>query len=275
MQRLLFFMALIFIGFQQNYAQTSIEGKAIYQSQRDFKIKISGQVSNERKEKMKSMMEKFSKKEYVLLFNRNESIYKEKAQLSKPTTTSGEISVVSVGSRNNADYRNISTEKLISEKSILGKPFLVKKKAEKPKWELVNETKKIGKYLCFKAVLKEEVKAFSFFSDKTKENKKEKPKTKIETTTVWYTPQIPLHHGPGRFWGLPGLVMEVQSEGTRLMCTKVILNPKEGVEIQIPNEGKEIRKEEFDALQKKKMKEWMERHSSKNEDGTFSITIQK
>lgn len=275
MQRLLFYLAITIISFQQNHAQTSFEGKAIYQSQRDFKMKVDGQISKERKGKMQLMLDKLSKEEYVLLFNRNESIYKEKVQLSKPAISSGKVSVISVGSKNNAAYRNISTKKWIREESILGKAFLVKGKTQKPAWELVNETKKIGKYLCFKAVLKKEVEVSNFFLNKTKEIKPEKPKTKIETTIVWYTPQIPVRHGPGRFWGLPGLIMEVQKEGSSLMCTKVILNPKEGVEIQVPNTGKEIGQEEFYILEEKKMKEWMERHAVKDGDGGFSIHIQK
>ena len=35
----------------------------------------------------------------------------------------------------------------------------------------------------------------------------EVPKT-IEVT-AWYTPEIPINQGPADYWGLPGLILEV------------------------------------------------------------------
>ncbi len=34
--------------------------------------------------------------------------------------------------------------------------------------------------------------------------------TKLRTTTAWYTLDIPVQHGPGEFWGVPGLILQVE-----------------------------------------------------------------
>lgn len=264
---------LFIFGIYGCFAQ-EFQGKAVYQSQSEVKIKInSSKMSQAMKDKIKGRMKQFSQKEFVLTFDQEQSVYQEKKSLGTPNATSDGIQISSIGSNSKPLYRNVATKKMVQEKGIFGKEFLVKDNIEKPDWKLVNETKKIGKYLCFKAVLIKEVEVQIFFSNQV-EDKEEAPKTEIQTTLVWYTPQIPVHHGPAEYWGLPGLIMQVQEDGQSLMCTKVILNPKEGVEIEIPNNGKEIGRAEFNELQKKKMNEWMERHSSGSGD-SFKISIKK
>lgn len=250
------------------------QGIAVYQLQDEVKIKItSPKMSQAMKDKIMGRMKQFSQKEFILTFDQEQSVYQEKKSLGTPGATSDGIQVFSTGSNRKHLYRNVVTNEIIKEKGIFGKDFLVKDTIGKPNWKLINETKKIGKYLCFKAVLTKEVVVHDFFADQVEETEG-MPKIEIQKTTVWYTPQVPVHHGPAEYWGLPGLIMQVQEVGRSWMCTKVVLNPKEGVKIEIPNKGKEIGSEEFNALQKKKMKEWMERNSSGSGD-SFSITINK
>lgn len=267
---------LLFFGANESFSQTTFEGKVFYQEQRHMDIELkSDEVSKALKESIMKGLKNLSRKEYVLTFDQAESLYREKESLGTPSVGSGNITTVSFGSSGNGRYRNIAKKRSISEEGILGKAFLVKEEIEKPDWELVNETKKIGKYIAFKAVLKKEVEVHDFLlNQEDKDNEEEETKTEIRTTTVWYTPQIPVHHGPGIYWGLPGLILEVQKENYRLLATKVIINPTEGIEIEAPDEGKEIGREKFEKLQEKKMEEWMKRHASKDGSG-FSITIEK
>ena len=53
------------------------------------------------------------------------------------------------------------------------------------------------------------------------------------TITVWYTPQIPVNTGPGNYQGLPGLILEVNDGTETVICSKIVLNPKDEVNISV------------------------------------------
>jgi len=78
------------------------------------------------------------------------------------------------------------------------------------------------------------------------------------TITAWYTPEIPVNQGPEGYWGLPGLILEVNDGKTVILCSKVVLNSKDKVEIKAPNNGKEISQKEYDETVTKKMQEMQE-----------------
>ena len=62
---------------------------------------------------------------------------------------------------------------------------------------------------------------------------------------AWYTLQIPVSQGPSEFWGLPGLILEVNVGTTTVLCSKVIMNPKEKSEIEAPEKGKVVAKMDY------------------------------
>jgi GLPGLI family protein len=72
---------------------------------------------------------------------------------------------------------------------------------------------------------------------------------------AWYTLQIPVGHGPGEYWGLPGLILEVSAGNTTMLCSKIIVNPDEPIEIKAPDKGKEITKADYQQTIRTKMQE--------------------
>ena len=62
---------------------------------------------------------------------------------------------------------------------------------------------------------------------------------------AWYAPQIPVRHGPLEYWGLPGLILEVSADNTTMLCSKLVINPDEVIEIEAPSKGKEVSKIEY------------------------------
>ena len=76
--------------------------------------------------------------------------------------------------------------------------------------------------------------------------------------TAWYSPEIPVNQGPENYWGLPGLILEVNDGKTTILCSKIVLNSKDKVEIKAPTKGKEVSQKEFDETVKKKMEEMRE-----------------
>ena len=73
--------------------------------------------------------------------------------------------------------------------------------------------------------------------------------------TAWYTPQIPVSQGPGDFWGLPGLILEVNTDKTIILCSKIIMNSQEKVQIKAPEKGTVVSRKEYNETVKKKMEE--------------------
>ena len=73
---------------------------------------------------------------------------------------------------------------------------------------------------------------------------------------AWYTPQVPVRHGPLEYWGLPGLILEVSADNTTMLCSKLVLNPDEVIEIEAPSKGKEVTKLEYRTIINNKMVEF-------------------
>jgi len=142
---------------------------------------------------------------------------------------------------------------------------------------LESETKQIGGYNCFKATAvrsasKSDIR--NFRAKKSDDKKSEKEKTtnlmdEIEVPenvniTAWYTPEIPVAQGPENYWGLPGLILEVNDEKTTILCSKIVLNPKEKTAIKAPTNGKVISQKEYDETVVKKMEELRQMNQGKN-----------
>jgi GLPGLI family protein len=145
------------------------------------------------------------------------------------------------------------------------------------------ETKMIGENLCFKATTIIEMPAnansFSFGrrnNDNKEEVKEEEEKIELVPVIAWYSMDIPVSHGPGDYWGLPGLILEINAGNTHILCTKIVLNPKEKADLSEPSKGKVVTQKEYDEILKVKMKEMRERFSNerqKSGDGGMHIRV--
>ena len=145
-------------------------------------------------------------------------------------------------------YKNISQKKLVQAQEFYGKRFLVKDQLLSIDWELGSESKEVGGYTCFKAtaVVANSLEWFNFsWSDlPNTENEANTNEIKLSQVEV-YTMQIPVQHGPAEFWGLPGLILEVSTENTTLLCSEIISNPKEKLKISPPKKGQDINIKEY------------------------------
>ncbi|HKK12840.1 MAG TPA: GLPGLI family protein, partial [Flavobacteriaceae bacterium] len=208
---------------------------------------------------------------YKLTFNKVESVYKEEEALAPPQPAGVRMVVVNTAG-SNILYKNTKDQRYTNQNDVFGKIFLIKDKLNKIDWKLEPETKNIGEYTCFKATTTREqekrVGGISVNGDKdldADENKASEMET--ITITAWYTPQIPVSTGPGNYQGLPGLILEVNDGSETVVCSKIVLNPKNEVNISEPKKGKEVTQAEFDEIVDKKMKEMKESYDSKRGDG--------
>lgn len=93
-------------------------------------------------------------------------------------------------------YFSLREREYIEEIDLGGDIFLIKRKTNIKDWKLTNEFKKIGNYICYKAVRN------ITFTNWKKE-------VKVKEQVVWFTQSIPIAYGPMGFVGFPGLVIKV------------------------------------------------------------------
>jgi len=263
--------SLLILGFALLTAtansQANFQGKAVYMSKTSMDMNFGGrQMSEDQKKRIAERMKGMLEKTFVLNFNKTESTYKEEESLGAPGQgRGGRFGGMMSNFSGGLKYKNTKDAIVLEETEFFGKKFLISENGKKPDWKLGAETKKIGNYMCYKATYVKEDNAFSFSNfgrrgrnnnQGNKDKKEEKPKTII--VTAWYTPQIPVSQGPGEFWGLPGLILEVNSGRTTVLCTEITMNPKEKVVLKMPKKGKKVSRKEYTNIVTKKMEEMRE-----------------
>ena len=260
----------------------NFQGKATYKTHRKFDFKMnndkkSNQNSEFRKQ-LRAQLKKSFQKTYTLNFDKSTSTYKQNEELSAPQASSlggVTISISGTGSGSDVLFKNVVEKRFVDKTEISGKRFLIKDNLKKYDWELTGETKNIGTYTCYKATNKREETHSSF--SMTDGEKEETKKTITIKTVAWYTPQIPVSNGPEMFWGLPGLILEIQNGKKTIVCTEIVINPSEKINIKEPSKGKKVSQKKFDQIIDKHSKEMMERFKTKRKSkngSSFSIQIQ-
>lgn len=257
----------------ESIAQQSFGGKATYESKRDVsKLKVEGNaMTPEMQQNLMAQFKKSMEKTFVLDFDKTTSLYKEEQKLDNPLTASGPGVRVRISSSGGLLYKNIKEKRYVDENDIFGKEFLIKDTLPNWKWEMGSEMKMIGDYTCYKATAIRKRTLEPTSKDKKSVLNIDEGAPKEIRITAWYTPDIPVSQGPDDFWGLPGLILEVNDGDTTILCSKIVLNPKEKIVIKEPTKGKVVTQKEYDETLRKKTEENME--MNKNEKGRTVIRI--
>jgi GLPGLI family protein len=296
MKKIVFASFFVF-SYLVTHAQKDFQGMAVYESKTstsDFKSRFEGnkEITPEMQKMIEERMKKMFEKTFFLNFDKSASIYKEEEKLEAPGQGQGGFRMMSsMMGGGGTYYKNVKDKTYKVDKEFMGKEFLVKDSLVNYKWQMTGETRVIGGYNCFKAtaVIPASKTDFRNFRPKKEEEKKEdkaKEETKdgtktsfmdqIElpkeiTITAWYTPEIPVSQGPEGYWGLPGLILEVNDGKTTILCSKIVLNPKDKAEIKAPSNGKEVSQKEYDEIVVKKMEEMQEMNNGRG--GGFQMRM--
>ena len=265
-------LLMIILVSNQTISQ-DFQGKAYYFSKTspDMSGWGNGQMTDAQKKQISDRMKGMFEKSYILTFDKISSIYEEEEVLSAPGKGGFNWwSSFTAGPQ----YKNINDNQFVQDQDFYGRQFLITDSLEKLDWKIGNETKQIGKYLCIKATAVKTVDEFDWRSMRGKsrknktesQNKSEKRKSITEDIEIpktinvvaWYTPQIPISQGPGEFWGLPGLILEVNADRTTILCSKITLNPQDKIKIKAPEKGRVISRDDYNSTVKQKMIEMRE-----------------
>lgn len=266
-------LLLMIILVSNHVISQDFQGKAYYFSKTspDMSGWGNGQMTDAQKKQISDRMKGMFEKSYILTFDKISSIYEEEEVLSAPGKGGFNWwSSFTAGPQ----YKNISDNQFVQDQDFYGRQFLITDSLEKLDWKIGNETKQIGKYLCIKATAVKTVDEFDWRSMRGKsrknktesQNKSEKTKSITEDIEIpktinvvaWYTPQIPISQGPGEFWGLPGLILEVNADRTTILCSKITLNPQDKIKIKAPEKGRVISRDDYNSTVKQKMIEMRE-----------------
>lgn len=255
--RLCISLSLCLFTFSFSNAQ-DFQGKAYYQSKTPMNLGNWGaRFSEAQKKEIAARLKNRLEKTYILTFNKEESVYKEDDKLD---AISGATDSWGKNFTAGTQYKNVSTSVFLQDQEFYGKKFLVSDSLKTFKWQMGSESKQIGKYACFRAttlVPANEVEWWNFSWDKIRnEDASDKKEQEMIAIKAWYTPMIPISQGPGEYWGLPGLILEVSVGNTTMLCSKIVMNPKETVKIKAPSKGKAVTKKEYNTIIIEKMKEF-------------------
>lgn len=278
------------------------QGMAVYESKTstaDFKTRMEGNknITPEMMKNIEDRMKKMFEKTFILNFDKSASIYKEEEKLDAPGQEGGGgmRMMASFTGGGGTYYKNVKDKTYTVDKEFMGKEFLVKDTLTNLKWKMEGETRVIGGYNCYKATAVRPVSKTDFRNFRPRDEKKDEAKKdatekagepkktsfmdeldvpKEVTITAWYTPEIPVNQGPEGYWGLPGLILEVNDGKTVILCSKVVLNPKEKAAIKPATNGKVINQKDFDETVIKKMEEFREMNRGRGgNNGGFRMRI--
>lgn len=293
MQKLIYTVVIAITSFLGLQAQ-EFQGMAVYESKTstsEMKTRLEGNknMTPDMQKMIEERMKKMFEKTFILNFNKTASTYKEEEKLEASAQGGGFRMMSSFAGGGGTYYKNVKDKQYSNDKEFMGKEFMVKDSLTSLNWKMEAETRVIGGYTCYKATAIKKPSATDFRNMRPRKDdaeKKEgaKPTEEKKTNfldavevpkeivvTAWYTPEIPVSQGPEGYWGLPGLILEVNDGRTTILCSKVVLNPKDKVEIKPITKGKVVSQKEYDDAVMKKMEEWREMNQGRGGNGGMQI----
>ena len=263
--KIICFLSIPFIFGSIPESETNdFQGQAVYISKSRLELgRWGARMSEAQKKDIAIRLKNRLEKEFTLTFDKEASLFVEEEQLD---AISGATDSWGKNFSAGENYKNVKNNSQIQQQEFYGKKFLIKDVLQPIDWTLGSATKKIGNYTCYKAttfIPTDDLLWYSFSWSRMRKpedatESDEVSETQVEVTQVeaWYTPQIPVRHGPSDYWGLPGLILEVSAGDTTMLCTKIVLNPNEKTEIKAPRKGDVLAKSEYQDLIQNKMLEF-------------------
>lgn len=173
---------------------------------------------------------------FELLIDNNESFYNHIPKISNEQVEGNMFNIsASFSADANPIYIDTQSEIFIEQAEIANQVYLIKDDLPNINWKISKETKEIAGFPVLRAV--------AFLNDEFN--------TKI---LAWYSPKLTYKTGPEKFWGLPGLILSLETsithsdgtqEGMEYVATKVETTSKP---IKIPTKGKKVSLEEFNTI---------------------------
>lgn len=158
---------------------------------------------------------------YILLSNQNESIGFFENNIMLPEDLSSLQKTLIQSTTKNSHYNHLKDSLNYTTIEVNKKKYNVKNHL--PIWEITSETKTIQNFTCYKAT------------------------TANGSVTAWFAPEIPTPFGPEKYFGLPGLILQINRGSIQIDAKEIQFNPNQTYIIQ-KTEATEITEEELQKI---------------------------
>lgn len=132
------------------------------------------------------------------------------------------------------------------------KPVIVSEKMPSYDWKLEDEVMQIGGIQCHKALLSFRGRNYVF----------------------WYDPQTPCLFGPWKFFGLPGLIVKIESDDKKITFQLTKFSYTDKKDLKKPNSGQNISFDEYVNLQERTVSDFLTKLKARMPRGT-TVTVKK
>jgi GLPGLI family protein len=151
------------------------------------------------------------KTKYQLLFSENESKFTEIAEVSEYgyNRRPSEYMI----------YRDFKNEKRVEIEDISARQYMIMDSLTSYSWKILNKIKEVNGQLCMMATTQDTV--------------------RNQKIVAWFANNIPSSAGPERYFGLPGLIMELDIDDGAVIITAINVEMKPvAEELKLPKKSK-------------------------------------
>ena len=131
-------------------------------------------------------------------------------------------------------YVNHKNNELKAQKEFAGTLFLIESNLDSLTWRITSESKMFGQYKALKAIS----------SIKIVNRSKEIQNYEME---AWFSPELSFQFGPEGYYGLPGLIVEMDIFGYKYTFDRIDLDPR-NEKINSPSGGKRVTNQKYLAI---------------------------
>ncbi len=246
---------------QASIAPSIKEGKVVYERTTQLQINMRGMD-----EAMARQLPRTRTDSYELQFAQGKSLWQYLPSATDDggtvITGNGTVQVFRTANPEEVTFANLEEGKQLTKREMDAKNYLVDEAIQKLSWKLTSESKTILGYVAHKAVAQQ----YTTRTSVSMENGEMKTVQQPDTVSVvaWFTQSIPVPAGPVFQGQLPGLILELDMNGGRVVYKAVEISPKVNVaNIKEPKGGKRITGEEY-TRERQRMLEEMRKNGPAN-----------
>jgi GLPGLI family protein len=232
-----------------------------------------GKISYERKvnmhrfitdPEMRARIPEFRTDKFELLFNEQASLFRTVVDEDAPdpfANNGGDRGGVRFNFRmpETSTYTDINNQMQYESRAMFEKTFLIVDSLKSNKWKISDETKTIANHVCKKAttmVTQAPQMRMRFGNGPRAAEDTVAPKPKEVELVVWYTEDIPVSVGPDNYAGLPGAILEVNTDNGANTITATEVGTKyPKKELVQPTKGDKMNRAQYQDAMKKIMED--------------------